>query len=115
MLVLNAHGYSLPRSEPIHVPNKLHKMLMLPLSNATNRTQIGSEMAKNKHLKILLELWISLYSNIILNSRRSLVPRFHTRSLSIYRSVEALGAITRPFFHLPLISALQVKQVKQAQ
>ncbi len=54
MLVLNECGYSLVRSEPIHMADQSDKILVPPLSNATNRTQIGSEMAKNKHFKILL-------------------------------------------------------------
>ncbi len=61
MLVLNAHGYSLVRFEPLLVSNQLNKMLTLTLSNATSWTQIGSEMANNKHFKIVPELWITLY------------------------------------------------------
>ncbi len=49
------------RSEPIHVANKSGKMLTLPLSNATNRTRIGSEIAKKKHVEIVPELRITLY------------------------------------------------------
>ncbi len=41
--------------------NKPDTMVTLPVSNATNRTQIGLEMTKNKHVNILSELWITLY------------------------------------------------------
>ncbi len=61
MLVLNAHGYSLVGSEPIFVANNSGEILALALSNATNRTQIGSELAWNRHFKIVPELWITLY------------------------------------------------------
>ncbi len=70
MLVLNARGYSLVRSEPIHAPNQSGKMLILPLSNATNLIQIGSEMPKNKHFIIVPELWITLYINNAVSATR---------------------------------------------
>ncbi len=61
MLVLNAHGYNLVGSEPIFVANKSGKIPAPALSKATNRTQIGSELAKNRHFKIVPEPWITLY------------------------------------------------------
>ncbi len=70
MLVLNASGYSLVHSEPIHVANQSGKILILPLSNAINRTQIGSEMAKNENFIIVLELWITLYFAIFTKIRQ---------------------------------------------
>ncbi len=57
---LNAHGYNLPRSDPILVAGKSDKILTLPLWNATNRAKISSVMAKNKHFKIVQQSWIAL-------------------------------------------------------
>ncbi len=61
MLVLNAHGYNLVGSEPIFFFDISGKILTLALSKAANRTQIGSELAKNRHFEIVPELWITLY------------------------------------------------------
>ncbi len=77
MLVLCAHGYSLPRSEPILVANKSDKFSSLPLSNARNRTQIGSEVARNNHFKIVSEQTLDHPVLATVYAARSQFPTLH--------------------------------------